>query len=81
MLWVPGKKWATQAVPATRSMLREDGSLELYESDEEFGASLPGWEARSRFDVAFSHVEGEALAELQPGLSPDFVKGTFVPGW
>ncbi|RWQ69169.1 MAG: FAD-binding oxidoreductase, partial [Mesorhizobium sp.] len=29
----------------------------------------------------FSHVEGDALAALQPGLSPRFVKGTFVPGW
>ena len=27
-------------------MLREDGSLELYESEAEFQASLPGWAAR-----------------------------------
>lgn len=65
----------------TRPMLREDGSLELYESEAEFRASLSGWDARARFGVAFRHVEGEALAELQPGLSPRFVKGTFVPGW
>ena len=31
---------------ATRRMLREDGSLELYESEAEFQASLPGWAAR-----------------------------------
>ena len=30
----------------TRAMLREDGSLELYESEAEFEASLPGWAAR-----------------------------------
>ncbi|MER9294918.1 FAD-binding oxidoreductase [Mesorhizobium sp. M0621] len=65
----------------TRSMLREDGSLELYESEAEFQAGLPGWAARERFGIGFRHVEGEELAALQPGLSPRFVKGTFVPGW
>ena len=65
----------------TRPMLREDGSLELYESEAEFKASLPGWAARERFGIGFRHVEGEAMAALQPGLSPRFVKGTFVPGW
>ncbi|MBZ9737559.1 MULTISPECIES: NAD(P)/FAD-dependent oxidoreductase [unclassified Mesorhizobium] len=65
----------------TRPMLREDGSLELYESEAEFRASLSGWAARERFGIGFRHVEGEALAGLQPGLSPRFVKGTFVPGW
>lgn len=65
----------------TRPMLREDGSLELYESEAEFSASLPGWAARERFGIGFRHVEGEGLAVLQPGLSPRFIKGTFVPGW
>lgn len=65
----------------TRSMLREDGSLELYESEAEFQAGLSGWAARERFGIGFRHVEGEDLATLQPGLSPRFVKGTFVPGW
>ncbi|WP_137933013.1 NAD(P)/FAD-dependent oxidoreductase [Mesorhizobium comanense] len=65
----------------TRSMLREDGSLELYESEAEFKASLPGWAARRRFGIGFRHVEGDGMAALQQGLSPRFVKGTFVPGW
>ena len=65
----------------TRSMLREDGSLELYESEAEFRASLPGWAARERFGIGFRHAEGKDLAGLQPGLAPRFVKGTFVPGW
>ena len=65
----------------TKDMLREDGSLELYESEAEFRASLPGWAARDRFGIKYSHVEGEELAELQPGLSKQFVKATFVPGW
>jgi D-amino-acid dehydrogenase len=65
----------------TRPMLREDGSLEFYESEAEFQASLPGWAARERFGIGFRHVEGEEMARLQPGLSPRFIKATFVPGW
>jgi len=65
----------------TRSMLREDGSLELYESEAEFRGALPGWAARAAHGIGFEHVEGTRLAALQPGLSPRFVKGTFVPGW
>ncbi|MGX5843368.1 NAD(P)/FAD-dependent oxidoreductase [Mesorhizobium sp. ArgA1] len=65
----------------TRPMLREDGSLELYEKEAEFQAGLSGWAARERFGIGFHHVEGEELARLQPGLSPRFIKGTFVPGW
>ncbi|MBX3532211.1 MAG: FAD-binding oxidoreductase [Rhizobiaceae bacterium] len=64
-----------------RPMLREDGSLELYESETEFRASLSGWDARTRHGIAFRHVDGDEMASLQPGLSPRFVKGTFVPGW
>ncbi len=65
----------------TRPMLREDGSLELYESEAEFRAALPGWAARERHEIGFRHVERDELASLQPGLSRQFVKGTFVPGW
>jgi D-amino-acid dehydrogenase len=65
----------------TQSMLREDGSLEVYESEAGFSASLPGWAARERHGIGFRHVAGAELAELQPGLSPQFIKGTFVPGW
>ena len=63
------------------AMVRHDGSLELYESEAEFAASMPGWQAREAHGVPFEHVRGERLAELQPGLSPRFVAGTFVPGW
>ena len=62
-------------------MVRHDGSLELYESEAEFAASMPGWQAREAHGVPFEHVRGERLAELQPGLSPRFAAGTFVPGW
>jgi len=65
----------------TSPMLREDGSLELYENEAEFRAGLSGWAAREKHGIGFRHVEGGEMAALQPGLSPQFVKGTFVPGW
>ena len=65
----------------TTGMLREDGSLELYESKAEFHNSLPGWEARERHGIAFRHLEKDELGEYQPGLSDRFVAGAFVPGW
>ncbi|MCV0394240.1 MAG: FAD-binding oxidoreductase [Rhizobiaceae bacterium] len=65
----------------TRRMLREDGSLELYESEAEFSASLPGWSVRERCGIAFEHVNRPGIDRLQPGLGAMFVRGTFVPGW
>lgn len=65
----------------TRPMLREDGSLELYESEAEFQASLPGWAARDRFGIAYRHLTRDELADYQPGLSSDFARATLVPGW
>ncbi|MAY63185.1 MAG: amino acid dehydrogenase [Rhizobiales bacterium] len=62
-------------------MIRHDGSLELYESESEFEATLPGWDRRERAGIEFRHVRGSDLAELQPGLSERFVAGTFIPGW
>lgn len=61
--------------------LRSDGNLQLYESEAELAAAMPGWEARAREGIAFEHVRGERLAELQPGLSPRFTVGTFTPHW
>jgi D-amino-acid dehydrogenase len=82
MMKLAQAEWAgLMARSATASMLREDGSLELYESEAEFQASLPGWGARDRFGIVYRHVEGDELAALQPGLSQRFVKATFVPGW
>jgi D-amino-acid dehydrogenase len=63
------------------AMIRQNGNLELYESEHEWKASLPGWEERAKEGIAFEHVRGTALEELQPGLSPRFKVATFVPGW
>jgi D-amino-acid dehydrogenase len=68
-------------VSGTRSMLREDGCLELYESEAEHRASMPGWDARERAGITVHHLGQEEIAQYQPGLSPRFVRATFVPGW
>ena len=82
MMRLAEAEWAgLMARSGTGDMLHEDGSLELYESEAEFKASLSGWAARQRFGIGFRHVDGEELARLQPGLSPRFIKATFVPGW
>ena len=82
MMKLAQAEWAgLMARSATGNMLREDGSLELYESEAEFRASLSGWAARDRFGIGYRHVEGDELAALQPGLSQRFIKATFVPAW
>ena len=63
-------------------MLHEDGNLHLYESEAEWRASLPGWQLRTEYGIAFEHAHGAAaIAKWQPGLSPGLVSATFVPGW
>ncbi|MFK4820158.1 NAD(P)/FAD-dependent oxidoreductase [Ochrobactrum quorumnocens] len=64
-----------------RDCLREDGNLELYESETELAASQPGWDVREKAGIAYEHVRASRLKELQPGLDARFVAGTFVPGW
>ena len=63
------------------SMIRNDGSLELYTSEASFQASLPGWAYREKHGVPFEHVRGQRLADLQPGLSPSVIAATFSPSW
>ena len=66
----------------TQAMLHEDGALELYESDADFQASLPGWAARDRFGIEYRHLSRDPSSpSYQPGLASSFVRGTFVPGW
>jgi D-amino-acid dehydrogenase len=69
------------AATGTSVMLRKEGNLQVYESDAEFEASLPGWQARERHRVVFRHMDAAEMADIQPGLSPRFIRGTFTPGW
>ena len=65
----------------TASMLRKEGNLQVYESQAEFDASLPGWKARAEHGIEFRHLDAAGMAEVQPGLAPRFTHGTFTPGW
>src|SRR5690606_12621425 len=69
------------AATGTLQMLRKDGNLQVYESEAEFRAALPGWQARADHGIEFQHMSPAEMADLQPGLSPRFIRGTFPPGW
>lgn len=75
-------EWAGLAERAgAANMVSHAGAIDLYEGEAEFKASLPGWAARDRFGIPYEHISGARLAELQPGLSPRFTHGTFMPTW
>ncbi len=65
----------------TFAMLRKDGNLQVYESEAELKASLPGWRAREEHGIEFRHLDAAGMAAIQPGLAPRFTHGTFTPGW
>ena len=65
----------------TAGMLEKKGNLQVYESEAELKASLPGWKARADHGIEFRHMQADEMAVLQPGLSPRFTHGTFTPGW
>jgi D-amino-acid dehydrogenase len=65
----------------TLPMLRKDGNLQVYESDAELKASLPGWKVREGHGIEFHHVDASGMADIQPGLDARFTHGTFTPGW
>ena len=69
------------AATDTLSMLRKEGNLQVYESEAEFSASLPGWDARRDHGIEFQHLKAEEMAAIQPGLASRFIRGTFTPGW
>lgn len=82
MMALAEREWfALMGRSATRHMLREDGCLELYESDAEFESSKEAWALRRRFHIPFRHLKREEIADYQPGLSEVFQRATFVPGW
>ncbi len=69
------------AATGTAHMLRKEGNLQVYESEAELRASLPGWRARAEHGIEFRHLAAEEMAAIQPGIAPRFTRGTFTPGW
>lgn len=62
-------------------LVHSDGVLELYESEAELRAAQHEIDAKTREGIDVQVVRGDALRELQPGLSPKLVVGTFIPRW
>lgn len=69
------------AATGTAHMLHKEGNLQVYESEAELCASLPGWRARAEHGIEFRHLTAEEMAAIQPGIAPRFTRGTFTPGW
>ncbi len=63
------------------SFLRHDGQVQVYEGEAAFRAALPGWRACAAEGIAFRHLKGGEIAEIQPGLAPRFTHATFTPSW
>jgi D-amino-acid dehydrogenase len=63
------------------ALVRSDGVLELYESERELRAAMGEINAKTREGIEVRVVRGGALTDLQPGLDPRFVVGTFIPKW
>ncbi|WBU62169.1 NAD(P)/FAD-dependent oxidoreductase [Paracoccus albus] len=63
------------------NLLRKYGNLQPYESEREFRAFLPTWQARKRHGFDFRHLTREEMDEIQPGLAPRFISGTFTPAY
>ncbi|TRD15549.1 NAD(P)/FAD-dependent oxidoreductase [Palleronia caenipelagi] len=63
-------------------LMRREGQLQLYENRAQFEATLPLWERRRRHGIAFDLLKSpDAIAEIQPGLSPRFTHAGYTPDW
>lgn len=69
------------AATGTLPMLRKEGNLQVYESEAEFRAALPGWQVRLDHGIEVRHMDRAEMDALQPGLAPRFLRGSFTPGW
>lgn len=63
------------------NMVRRKGQLQLYEGARQFRDSLPGWDLRAQNGIRFEHLEGGAIADIQPGIAPRFTHATWTPDW
>ncbi|SDE50168.1 D-amino-acid dehydrogenase [Paracoccus isoporae] len=63
------------------NLLRKYGNLQPFETEAEFRAAQPVWEARARHGFEFRHLTRDEMDEIQPGLAPRFIGGTFTPAY
>ena len=64
-----------------RSMIHEDGCLELYDTTKSFDEARLSYDLKARHGVEVRYPDAAGLEALQPGLSPHFAAAAFLPGW
>ncbi|WP_347311897.1 NAD(P)/FAD-dependent oxidoreductase [Defluviimonas sp. SAOS-178_SWC] len=70
------------AATGTSGMLRKTGQLEVHESARAFDAALRQHDEARQFGFSYRPLVGaDAIAEVQPGLSPRFSHATVTEDW
>ncbi|MBL8671495.1 MAG: FAD-dependent oxidoreductase [Alphaproteobacteria bacterium] len=64
---------------AYRALVRSTGILTIFKSDAAFARAQWAWELRRRHGIPFEILEGAALRQQEPALTPDVKAGIFVP--
>ncbi|WP_323011811.1 FAD-binding oxidoreductase [Castellaniella sp.] len=61
--------------------LHSQGVLEVYEGEKRYQASMDNTHWRTRYGIESQTLQGADLAHCQPGLSPQFTHGIYIPSW
>ncbi|OYX43133.1 MAG: amino acid dehydrogenase [Rhodobacterales bacterium 32-67-9] len=70
------------AATGTLPMLRKTGQIAVYESIKAFDAACRAHDEARQFGFSYRPLVGsDAIAEVQPGLSPRFSHATFTEDW
>ncbi|WP_105439850.1 FAD-binding oxidoreductase [Neorhizobium sp. T25_13] len=62
-----------------RAMIRQTGTLDLYDSEASLNAASADWQAKRDAGFEFQRVGRGEIDALQPGLAPQFRHGIFTP--
>lgn len=62
-----------------RAMLKQTGTLDLYDSEASLNAASDDWQAKRKAGFEFQRVGRGEIDSLQPGLAPQFRHGVFTP--
>ncbi len=63
-------------------LINREGQLSVYEGMREYNAAAPIWAKRKELGIPCEILHGaDAIAEIQPGLSPRFTHAGYTPGW
>ncbi len=60
-------------------LIRREGCLYVYDSEQEFRASEPANEMRRKLGAVLEDLSPEDIRRMQPGLAPRFKWGTYAP--